>query len=277
MNSKNAPRVKRGHIDLICVMAALICAVCLMSAQVCYGIELPTTAYHTTLLTPRTDSTTKKAAKKKSSDDADAKKDTKKAKKSKDSKSDKEEQPTHPLSYTWDCGQDYDGIAPEDGSLSEWAPHYYVAHAYGEYGKAILGLEPGDEITVNGNLVTVEGAITMPMYSPYEDVMREVGWDATVFQTCVPDSDDCRFVYARGDCSTQEAADEARQWAGIDRPEREHFREHFFDRPEQDMIEYDMLEYEQFGLDEFPPDVELPDMDLPDMDLPDMELLDVAL
>ncbi|MBR3317058.1 MAG: hypothetical protein IKG21_04475 [Atopobiaceae bacterium] len=122
----------------------------------------------------------------------------------------------HPLSFVWECGQDFGGIAPDDGSLSEWAPHYYVAHAYGPYGEDILCLEPGDTVTVNGNLVTVEGDIVMPLYSPYEDVMDAVGWDATVFQTCIPDTNDCRFVYARGETSTPEAAREARRWAGYD-------------------------------------------------------------
>lgn len=133
-----------------------------------------------------------------------------------ESKEDEEAVAEHPLSYTWECGADYGGVAPADGSLSEWAPHYYVAHSYGEYGDAILGLEPGDQITINGNLVTVEGALVMHLYAAYEDVMSAVGWDATVFQTCVPDSDDCRFVYARGECSTRDAAEEAKRWAGID-------------------------------------------------------------
>lgn len=120
----------------------------------------------------------------------------------------------HPASYVWTCGADYGGIAPVDGSLSEWAPHYYVAHSYGPYGEVILGLEPGDTVTVNGVLVTVEGAVVMGQQCAYEDVMERVGWDATVFQTRVPDSDDCRFVYARGASSTAAAAAEARQWAG---------------------------------------------------------------
>ena len=121
----------------------------------------------------------------------------------------------HPASYEWTCGADYGGIAPVDGSLSEWAPHYYVAHSYGPYGEVILGLEQGDTVTVNGTAVTVEGAVIMPQQCAYEDVMNRVGWDATVFQTCVPDSDTCRFVYARGASSTAAAADEARRWAGI--------------------------------------------------------------
>lgn len=120
----------------------------------------------------------------------------------------------HPASYVWTCGADYGGVAPADGSLSEWAPHYYVAHSYGPYGEAILGLEQGDTVTVNGVTVTVEGAVVMSQQCAYEDVINRVGWDATVFQTCVPDSDDCRFVYARGASSTAAAAAEARQWAG---------------------------------------------------------------
>ena len=121
---------------------------------------------------------------------------------------------THPASYVWTCGADYGGVAPADGSLSEWAPHYYVAHSYGPYGEVILGLEQGDTVTVNGVTVTVEGAVIMSQQCAYEDVMNRIGWDATVFQTCVPDSDDCRFVYARGASSTAAAADEARRWAG---------------------------------------------------------------
>lgn len=120
----------------------------------------------------------------------------------------------HPASYVWTCGADYGGVAPADGSLSEWAPHYYVAHSYGPYGEVILGLEQGDSVTVNGVTVVVEGAVVMSQQCAYEDVMNRVGWDATVFQTCVPDSDDCRFVYARGASSTAAAADEARRWAG---------------------------------------------------------------
>ncbi len=119
-------------------------------------------------------------------------------------------------SYVWTCGKDYGGIAPDDGSLSEWAPHYFVAHSYGSFGQAILGLKREDQITINGNLVTVEGFVVMPKYSYYNDVMEAVGWDATVFQTCIPDSNSCRFVYARGACSTAKAAEEARAWAGVD-------------------------------------------------------------
>lgn len=121
----------------------------------------------------------------------------------------------HPAAYIWDCGADYGGIAPDDGSLSEWAPHYYVAHSYGTYGSIILGLEPGDRVIINGTEVTIEGSIVMPLYTYYEDIMDIVGWDATVFQTCVPDSNDCRYVYARGESSNEEAAEEARSWAGI--------------------------------------------------------------
>ena len=121
----------------------------------------------------------------------------------------------HPASYVWTCGADYGGVAPDDGSLSEWAPHYYVAHSYGPYGEVILGLEQGDTVTVNGVTVTVEGAVIMSQQCAYEDVMNRVGWDATVFQTCVPDSDDCMFVYARGASSNAAAAAEARRWAGL--------------------------------------------------------------
>lgn len=120
----------------------------------------------------------------------------------------------HPASYVWTCGKDYGGVAPGDGSLSEWAPHYFIAHSYGPYGQVILSLEAGDTVTVNGSSVTVEGAVIMGQGCAYEDVMNRVGWDATVFQTCVPDSNDCRFVYARGASSTAAAAAEARQWAG---------------------------------------------------------------
>lgn len=117
--------------------------------------------------------------------------------------------------HIWTCGQDYLGLAPADGSLSEWAPHYFVAHSYGPYGQAILSLEVGDMIVVNGNLVTVEGAVSAPKFSPYQQIMETVGWDATVLQTCIPDTESCLFVYARGDTSTLEAANEARAFAGL--------------------------------------------------------------
>lgn len=123
---------------------------------------------------------------------------------------------TNPASYVWTCAKDYGGIAPEDGSLSEWAPHYYIAHSYGPYGEAILQLEPGDVVTVNGTEVTVQGAVDMRKSCTYQEVMSAVGWDATVFQTCVPNSDQNRFVYARGVCSTEQAAQEARRWGGVD-------------------------------------------------------------
>ncbi len=121
-----------------------------------------------------------------------------------------------PTSYVWTCARDYGGIAPEDGSLSEWAPHYYIAHSYGPYGEAILQLEPGDIVTVNGNEVTVQGSVELNKSCSYQEVMDTVGWEVTVFQTCIPNSDQNRFVYARGACSTEQAAQEARRWGGLD-------------------------------------------------------------
>ena len=117
--------------------------------------------------------------------------------------------------HVWYASRDFQGIAPEDGSLSEWAPHYFVAHSFGTFGQAMLGLAVGDAIVVNGSLVVVEGAVTAPKYTAYDQIMDAVGWDATVFQTCIPDTESCLFVYARGASSTLEAADEARAFAGL--------------------------------------------------------------
>jgi hypothetical protein len=118
--------------------------------------------------------------------------------------------------HVWHCGRDFLGLAPADGSLSEWAPHYFIAHSYGPFGQDILSLAVGDAIVVNGSLVTVEGAVSAPKYAPYDQIMEAVGWDATVFQTCIPDTELCLFVYARGATSTLDAANEARAFAGLD-------------------------------------------------------------
>lgn len=117
--------------------------------------------------------------------------------------------------YIWSAARNYLGAVPMDGSISEWAPHYYVAHSWGPYGQMILGLSPGHTVLVNNEFVQIQGAVSAPKYTSYNTIMDYVGWDATVFQTCIPNTEDCLFVYARGATSTIGAANEARAFAGV--------------------------------------------------------------
>ena len=116
--------------------------------------------------------------------------------------------------YSWECGSDRSALeAPADGSLSEWAPHYYVAHWWGDAGRAISVMRRGDTVEVNGERSVVERSFTMPCWVRYGEVMEEAGWGATVFQTCVPGTDLCLFVSARPHGGAAAAAAEAHAWA----------------------------------------------------------------
>ena len=84
--------------------------------------------------------------------------------------------------------------APEDGSLAEWDTLYYVTHSWSAFGQDILGMQPGDTVTVNEQTVLVEGIFDYPKESILNEIILLVG-DATVFQTCVPGEDYNRIVY----------------------------------------------------------------------------------
>lgn len=91
--------------------------------------------------------------------------------------------------------------AMDDGSLTEWEHRYYVTHNWSSYGQAILSMQPGDEVVVNGITVHIKGLFDYPKSSYYNEVAALIDdalpsmRDAAAFQTCVPDSDYNRIVY----------------------------------------------------------------------------------
>lgn len=87
--------------------------------------------------------------------------------------------------------------ASEDGSLTEWADHYYITHDWSDFGKQILTMQPGDKATINGRTITVKEVCNYPKDSFYEEVLHIAGEDAIVLQTCYPDSDENRIVYGQ--------------------------------------------------------------------------------
>lgn len=84
-----------------------------------------------------------------------------------------------------------------DGSLTEWNDLYYITHDWSEYGQQILALWNGDHVTVNGRTVTVNWICNYPKDSYYEEVRALAGNESpVVFQTCYPDSNFNRIVFA---------------------------------------------------------------------------------
>ncbi len=86
--------------------------------------------------------------------------------------------------------------ARSDGSLTEWADLYYITHDWSDYGQQILALWNGDRVTVNGRTVTVSWVCNYPKDSYLEEVRALGGTEAVVFQTCYPNSDFNRIVFA---------------------------------------------------------------------------------
>lgn len=96
----------------------------------------------------------------------------------------------------WSAAKDYGATdAREDGSITEWADHYYITHQWSEYGQQILSMLPGDKVTVNGKSFIVQAIFDYPKDSFYEEIMRIVGDQSTVIQTCIPDADYNRIVF----------------------------------------------------------------------------------
>ena len=85
--------------------------------------------------------------------------------------------------------------ASEDGSLTEWADHYYITHDWSDYGKQILTMQPGDTITVNNRTFVVSDVCNYPKDSFYDEIVHFAGKEAVILQTCYPDSDENRIVY----------------------------------------------------------------------------------
>ena len=88
--------------------------------------------------------------------------------------------------------------AHDDGSIVEWAPGYYIAHDWSEWGNLIHALNIGDRINISNIDATVSGIYEVSKYLPYENIRDEItGWDTICFQTCIPYSDYNTVVTAR--------------------------------------------------------------------------------
>lgn len=96
----------------------------------------------------------------------------------------------------WKAEADYGAAdAREDGSVTEWADHYYITHQWSEYGQQILAMRPGDKVSVNGRECVVQAIFDYPKDSFYEEIIRIVGPSALVLQTCIPNASYNRIVF----------------------------------------------------------------------------------
>lgn len=90
-----------------------------------------------------------------------------------------------------------DYTANDDGTLGWWQANWYTAHDWSENGEKIAAMRPGDVVVIDGYAITVEGKFIWPQESTYMEIMRRVGWDATVLQTCLGDNENIWIVYGR--------------------------------------------------------------------------------
>lgn len=96
----------------------------------------------------------------------------------------------------WAAVADYGAAdAREDGSVTEWADHYYITHQWSEYGQQILAMRPGDKVSVNGRECVVQAVFDYPKDSFYEEIVRIAGPSALVLQTCIPNASYNRIVF----------------------------------------------------------------------------------
>lgn len=86
---------------------------------------------------------------------------------------------------------DDEGEANADGTLSEWAPGYFIAHDWSLSGREILTRPAA--VSVDGRLYRYDSSRTYP---PDADAAEAVAWagagGGVGFQTCTPD--DMRLV-----------------------------------------------------------------------------------
>ncbi|MDO4405229.1 MAG: hypothetical protein Q4C09_09355 [Atopobiaceae bacterium] len=96
----------------------------------------------------------------------------------------------------WEARREYGTEeASDDGSLTEWALEYYIAHDWSSYGEQILQMIPGDEVTINGITMRVEGLFDYPDDGYLDEIWELVGYDKVVLQTCEPENDYYRIIY----------------------------------------------------------------------------------
>jgi uncharacterized repeat protein (TIGR02543 family) len=100
-------------------------------------------------------------------------------------------------SYVWTSIQG--GQAEIDaGYLVDYSGSgYYAAHAHTGYGTAIASLQPGQCLTVNGNLIQIDGTVygnynTDDLFDIYD---RAGGQKDAMFQTCIGDAGDVVVKY----------------------------------------------------------------------------------
>lgn len=89
--------------------------------------------------------------------------------------------------------------APDDGSFGVWAPNYYITHWWTPEGQAVLALQPGQSIVIDGNAYLIEGAIDFDRSKDVSDVYARIGRNWVFVQTCIPNTDPpyVRIVYGR--------------------------------------------------------------------------------
>lgn len=84
--------------------------------------------------------------------------------------------------------------APADGSIAEWYENYFITHDWSEYGRAILSMNVGDRVEIDGKTMVVERVFDYPKSSYYGEIIQLAGDEGIVLQTCVPGRDMNRHV-----------------------------------------------------------------------------------
>ena len=104
--------------------------------------------------------------------------------------------------FEWEAETDfYAPEAPSSGRLSEWEEDYFITHSWSVYGKALLCMEAGDIIVINGERCIVDGYFDISKGGYDTDVRYFAGDDSHVFQTCIPDTEYNHIVFASSSSS----------------------------------------------------------------------------
>ena len=85
--------------------------------------------------------------------------------------------------------------APADGSLGQWARHWYIAHDGTYYGNQIHTMCENDIVEVDGYRVSIDGVGVFSLTQPVTEITDVTGNDAWWFQVCNPEGGTITVVW----------------------------------------------------------------------------------
>jgi len=87
--------------------------------------------------------------------------------------------------YVWNSVESFlTNEAPNYDAIGFWFYHHYIAHSWTSYGQAILALEEGDVLSIDGHMLRVDSFYYGPKGQKAHEVYDIVGRDAWMLQTC---------------------------------------------------------------------------------------------